>query len=62
MGWDKFGLLGHSMGAGMSSLYAATFPEHVQVINSHDCFMQIIVCIAGAHHVGPGEAHQQEGR
>ena len=31
LGWDKFGLVGHSMGAGMCSLYAATFPEHVQV-------------------------------
>eukprot|EP00092_Neocalanus_flemingeri_P017820 GFUD01019284.1.p1 GENE.GFUD01019284.1~~GFUD01019284.1.p1 ORF type:complete len:332 (-),score=109.14 GFUD01019284.1:206-1201(-) len=32
MGWDRFGLVGHSMGAGMCSLYAATFPEHVQAL------------------------------
>jgi len=32
MGWEKFGLLGHSMGAGMCSLYAATFPEHVHAL------------------------------
>jgi len=32
MGWDKFGLLGHSMGAGMCSLFAATFPEYVEAL------------------------------
>jgi len=31
-GWESFGLLGHSMGAGIASLYAATFPEHVKVL------------------------------
>ena len=31
LGLDKFWILGHSMGAGLGSLYAATFPEHVQV-------------------------------
>ena len=31
-GWDTFGLLGHSMGAGIASLYAATFPEHVKAL------------------------------
>ena len=31
-GWDSFGLLGHSMGAGIASLYAATFPEHVKAL------------------------------
>ena len=60
MSWDKFGLLGHSMGAGMSSLYAATFPEHVQV--SHNLYyIQINVCVVGADHVGPGEALQPQG-
>jgi len=29
-GWDKFILLGHSMGAGVACLLAATFPERVQ--------------------------------
>ena len=29
MGYDKFGLMGHSMGAGMSSVFAATYPEMV---------------------------------
>jgi len=28
-GWGKVGLMGHSMGAGMCMLYAATFPEEV---------------------------------
>ena len=32
MGLDKFGLMGHSMGAGMSSLFAATFPEMVEAL------------------------------
>ena len=31
-GWDSFGLLGHSMGAGISSLYAATFPEQIKAL------------------------------
>ena len=30
-GWSSFGLLGHSMGAGIAGLYAATFPEQVKV-------------------------------
>ena len=32
LGLDKFGLIGHSMGAGMSSLFAATHPEMVQAL------------------------------
>ena len=31
-GWDKFGLIGHSMGAGMSSMFAATYPEMVEAL------------------------------
>jgi len=31
-GWDSFGLLGHSMGAGIASLYAATFPEQIKAL------------------------------
>jgi len=31
-GWDSFGLLGHSMGAGIASLYAATFPEKIKAL------------------------------
>jgi len=30
LGWDRFSLLGHSMGAGISSLVPAIFPERVQ--------------------------------
>jgi pimeloyl-ACP methyl ester carboxylesterase len=30
LGWDRFSLLGHSMGAGVASLVAGTFPERVQ--------------------------------
>jgi len=30
LGWDRFSLLGHSMGAGISSLMPAIFPERVQ--------------------------------
>lgn len=30
LGWKEFGLIGHSMGAGIASLYAATFPEQVK--------------------------------
>lgn len=30
MGWDRFVLMGHSMGAGVASLFAATFPERLQ--------------------------------
>ena len=32
LGLTKFGLLGHSMGAGMSSLFAATYPEMVAAL------------------------------
>ena len=32
LGCDKFGLLGHSMGAGLSSLFAATYPEMVEAL------------------------------
>ena len=32
LGISKFGLLGHSMGAGMSSLFAATYPEMVSAL------------------------------
>ena len=32
LGIDKFGLIGHSMGAGMSSIFAATYPEMVQAL------------------------------
>jgi len=31
-GWNSFGLLGHSMGAGIASLYAATFPEQIKAL------------------------------
>lgn len=30
LGWERFGLLGHSMGAGIASLLAAACPERVQ--------------------------------
>jgi pimeloyl-ACP methyl ester carboxylesterase len=29
LGWQRFVLIGHSMGAGVASLFAATFPERV---------------------------------
>ncbi|MCE7508535.1 alpha/beta fold hydrolase [Alloalcanivorax xenomutans] len=29
LGWDRFVLMGHSMGAGVACLFAATFPERV---------------------------------
>ena len=29
LGWDRFVLVGHSMGAGVACLFAATFPERV---------------------------------
>jgi len=29
LGWDRFGLLGHSMGAGISALVAGTIPERI---------------------------------
>ena len=32
LGLDKFGLMGHSMGAGMASLFAATYPEMVEAL------------------------------
>ena len=30
LGWERFGLLGHSMGAGISSLVAASAPERIE--------------------------------
>src|SRR5690606_39886223 len=30
LGWDRFALLGHSMGAGISSLVAAGAPERIE--------------------------------
>lgn len=30
IGWERFSLLGHSMGAGIASLIAASFPERVE--------------------------------
>jgi len=30
LGWKEFGIIGHSMGAGIASLYAATFPDQVK--------------------------------
>ncbi len=30
MGWDRFVLMGHSMGAGVASLFAATFPDRLK--------------------------------
>lgn len=30
LGWERFGLIGHSMGAGIASLLAAALPERVQ--------------------------------
>ncbi|WP_305806610.1 alpha/beta hydrolase [Stenotrophomonas sp. YIM B06876] len=32
LGWDRFSLLGHSMGAGISSLLAAVAPQRVQAL------------------------------
>lgn len=29
-GWERFDLIGHSMGAGVATLFAATFPERVR--------------------------------
>lgn len=29
LGWERFVLIGHSMGAGVASLFAATFPERI---------------------------------
>ncbi len=29
LGWDRFSILGHSMGAGIASLFAGTFPNRV---------------------------------
>lgn len=30
LGWDRFVLMGHSMGAGVSCLFAGTFPERIE--------------------------------
>ena len=30
LGWDRFSLLGHSMGAGISSLVAAAYPQRIE--------------------------------
>ena len=30
LGWERFVLMGHSMGAGVASVYAGTFPQHVE--------------------------------
>ena len=30
LGWSKFSIIGHSMGAGVASLYAGTFPHEVE--------------------------------
>lgn len=30
LGWDRFDLMGHSLGAGVSMLYAAAYPEQVR--------------------------------
>ncbi|XP_037074976.1 probable serine hydrolase [Pollicipes pollicipes] len=35
-GWQRFSLMGHSMGSGMSMLYAATFPEDVESLTVLD--------------------------
>lgn len=32
LGWDQFNLLGHSLGAGIASFYAALFPESVNKV------------------------------
>jgi pimeloyl-ACP methyl ester carboxylesterase len=36
--WDNFILLGHSMGGMISTLYSATFPEHVEKLISIESF------------------------
>ena len=62
MGWLKFGLLGHSMGAGMCSLYAATYPEHVEVrMPAVEDLCLKTDHFTGIDHVRPGEALQQKG-
>ena len=35
---DQIALLGHSMGAGMASLFAATYPDLVQALVMIDCY------------------------
>ena len=35
LGLKEFWILGHSMGAGIGALYAATFPEEVKVSYLH---------------------------
>ncbi|KAG0722403.1 Serine hydrolase-like protein [Chionoecetes opilio] len=35
-GWDKFILLGHSMGAGISDIFTSLFPEHVTALINLD--------------------------
>ncbi|GGD63793.1 alpha/beta fold hydrolase [Lacimicrobium alkaliphilum] len=38
LGWNEFHLLGHSLGGIISSLYAATFPEHIKTLTTIEAF------------------------
>ena len=52
LGLDQFWILGHSMGAGLGSLYTATFPEHVQV---REAFLGIFCCLE--YFISPNSTH-----
>lgn len=48
LGWEKFGVLGHSRGAMISTLVAGTFPERVSHLALIESFVPQIVAAADA--------------
>ncbi|OQV18325.1 putative Serine hydrolase-like protein [Hypsibius exemplaris] len=41
LGWTRFTIIGHSMGAGLGQVYAALFPEEVEALVSLDVLKQM---------------------
>ena len=54
LGWDRFSLMGHSMGAGISSLVAGTFPERVGAV----VFLEGLGPLAGKASEGPEDLRE----